>query len=207
MNFKGARTANRASSRPDGTARHHSLAEMFHQPALSFMQHDAGVVSCSLFRAEPIHRLGGFPRNVIAGEDAALFLRLSCLGRWLHVPGVPATFDRSKPRLPGEETSLSVKHCDSHRRWPRIHENLLNDAGWYRIPRRPAECILAQNWYRAGRELMRYGQTAEAGGCYRRSLHWNAWNVKTWYRYAGLLARRPVDRVAAAVHWNQLFSR
>lgn len=194
-----AATTDRYSIRPDGTARHHSLAEMFHQPALSFMQYDAGVVSCSLFRADPIHRLGGFPTHVVSGEDAALFLRLSCLGRWLHVPGAPTTFDRSKPRLLGEETSLSVKHRDSHRHWALVHEDFLNNVGWARVPRRPAESILSQNWYRAGRELMRYGHSAEAGDCYRRSLHWNAWNVKSWFRYAGLLARRPVEHIAAVL--------
>lgn len=192
-----AATTDRYCIRLDGSARYHSLAEMFHQPALSFMKYDAGVVSCSLFRTEPIHRLGGFPRNLVAGEDAALFLRLSCLGRWLHVPGAPATIDRSTPRLLGEATSLSVKYHDGHRRWAQVHEDFLNDVGWARVPRRPAECILAQNWYRAGRELMRHGQTADVGDCYRRSLHWNAWNVKTWFRYAGWLAKRPADHVAA----------
>lgn len=179
-----AATCDRHSIAAEGTVEHDDLSTLPHNPILWMLQYGAGIASCTLFCGERVRQLGGFPPALRAGEDAALFLRLSLRGDWLHVPGAPVTFNRQLPRALGEEASLSAKYRDSYRRWALVYEDFLSEqrsrCSGFKDKIRP---IMAKIWLLAGEELEFRGDLAGAQQCFGRSLRWNAWNRELWHRY------------------------
>jgi glycosyltransferase involved in cell wall biosynthesis len=161
------------------------LAPLAANPVRWIFEHGAGIASATLFRKRAIERRGAFDRALFSGEDAALFLPLSLDGDWLHVPGQPTIFERGLAASRGEEGNLSHKFRDNNRRWARVYEDFVLRGGGAPVASRP-DCwrLLAKVWYRAGRELAHHGGFHEARACYRASLNWNRWSVKTWHRLA-----------------------
>lgn len=182
----------------EGTERHQDLSAIAENATLWIFNNDAGIGSCTLLRAEPVERLGGYREQEPSGEDLDLFLRLSLLGPWLHVPGNAVTFRMSLAKSRGEMDNLSRQYADSYRRWAGIHEEFIFKHAVERlIPHEVVRVRLAWWWYRAGRQLMAAGRVEEARRCYRRSCRWGRWN-KAWLRLAASYLAGPGCRAKSA---------
>jgi len=167
-----------------GTQRRQDLSALAENATRWIFNNDGGIGPCTLFRVEPVARLGGYREDTPTGEDLELFLRLSLLGPWLHVPGDPVTLCMGLARSRGELDHLSRQYVDSNRRWAKIHEDFIVKQGGRRfVPQEVVQFRLAWWWYRAGRQLMAAGGVDEARSCYRRSCRWRRWN-KAWLRLA-----------------------
>jgi glycosyltransferase involved in cell wall biosynthesis len=163
-----------------GTLRQ-DLTSLAAAPIKWILRHGAGIASTTLFRTAAVVERGGFDEDLLAGEDAALFLRLSLDGPWLHVPGRPVFFNRDLKHGDGPEGNLSHKYRDNYRRWARVYEDFILSAGGHRaIAASEYRKLLAKVWYRAGRELTRGRSFREARDCYLASLGWNRFSYKTW---------------------------
>lgn len=167
---------------PRGVEKSRSLAGITGNHATWLFTHHAGIASASLFRAEPLRRLGGFPEAVQSGHDLDLFLRLGLLGPWCHAPGGPVIMRRGRAEQLGEERSNRNLVPHHQRCWAEIFESfLLEQGGSEVVPAGVAHRVLARQWRRAGRQQMRHGSVEEARRCFRRSLRWQRWN-RAWLR-------------------------
>lgn len=161
-----------------------SLAGLAGDATTWLLLHSAGIASASLFRAEPVRRLGGFPEDLPTGHDLALFLSLSLAGPWLHVAGAPVTMTQGQAARAGEQPNLSHGIEDRQRRWAEIADRFVTTCGDDRFGRaHPVRRALARRWRRAGARLAASGRLEEARDCYRRSGRWSAWN-RAWLRLA-----------------------
>ncbi|MDZ4849753.1 MAG: glycosyltransferase family A protein [Pirellulaceae bacterium] len=178
-------TCNRRSIDVDGTCHDDDLQGLCEYPVHWIVRYGAGFASCTLIHAKSLSRIGGFREDLETGEDTALFLRLSLQGKWLHQPELFVEYNRYRPHTLGEESPLSAKYADNHRRWSLVLEEFLETEEGCGFARDPiVRKGLARFWYRAGRELAKHGSQLEAQECFSQSLKWNAWNVKTWYKLA-----------------------
>jgi glycosyltransferase involved in cell wall biosynthesis len=142
---------------------------------------DGGIVPATLMTTGNILELGGFDERLPTGHDIDLFLSLSLLGPWLHVPGSPVVIRRPSRRIRGQTTHLSEKYSDNQRRWAQIYDNfIVRKGGKQVVPRRLYTRTLANRWNRAGQQLMQAGRTSEARRCLRRSLGWRPWRSNAW---------------------------
>jgi len=144
---------------------------------------DSGIVPVTLSVTERILELGGFNERLPTGHDADLFLSLSLLGEWLHVPGSPVIIRRFRQNNHGESPHLSEKYADNQRQWAQIHEDFIERKGGKRVvPRWLYVRILANRWNCAGRQLLYAGRAADARRCLMRSLGWRPWRPDVWLR-------------------------
>jgi len=167
----------------------HSSRQIERNAAAWLMKHNAGIASCSLFRADAIRRLGGFNPSIPSGQDAELFLRLSKEGRWLHVPGEPVHFYVGFSELKGEEANLSLKYADRKRRWARIRERFIfHQDGLKIVPKQVYGRALARSWHKTAGEYAAQGRLVLAAACYRKAVRYRPLKISSWWRYARLLA-------------------
>lgn len=159
------------------------LSPLATDPIAWMFEHGAGIASATLFDAARVRMRGGFDEALSTGEDAALFLRLSLDGPWLHLPGRASLIDRSVGSRPGAEGNLSGKFRDNCRRWAAVYQDFVLHGGGDRALS-PAACRywLSVIWSRAGRELALHGEFADARACYLASLGWHLVNLRTWQR-------------------------
>jgi glycosyltransferase involved in cell wall biosynthesis len=151
---------------------------------------DGGIASATLLCAESVRSLRGFPEDQPTGHDIALFLRLSRLGRWLHLPGLPVTFRGGPRAAAGEHGRLAHDYDDRNARWARIFEDfIVLHGGSEALPRDVYARVLAQRWYRAGRDLLRQGEVARGRDCLRRATLWR-FHLKAWWRLGASYLRR-----------------
>jgi len=144
---------------------------------------DGGIGSCTLFSASVIRMLRGYEEHLPTGQDTELFLRASLHGEWLHVSGKPVVYRQGIDESRGEEQHLSSKYLDRWRRWAEIYERFIVDLGGDQVlPRSFYGPHLGRWWYRAGREMLRCGQTDEARHCLRRAISWHPIYHKSWLR-------------------------
>lgn len=161
--------------------RQHDLAA---GAARRFLQHDAGIASATLFRADPIRRLGGFDESIPTGHDSHLFLRLSLLGPWLHSPGQPVVFSRNHAARLGEHDHLHRAIPAHAEIWATIYEDFVERGGGRQVlPPRFCDDQLARRWYRAGRNWGHQGYWNRARHCYQHSLRYR-FRPKTWLHMA-----------------------
>src|SRR5262249_35558495 len=147
-------------------------------------------------------RRRAFNPALITGEDAALFMRMSLDGPWLHVPGQPIDLDCGLARQRGGEGNLSLKHSDRQLRWVKVYEQFFSEEGgrgYLELPQ--CQRLMALRWYAAGKETYRNGSPHEALICFRKTLHFNPkrgryyrWFVRAWL--ASLTQKRLTVSVA-----------
>jgi glycosyltransferase involved in cell wall biosynthesis len=170
-----------------GTQRLYALQEMADDPIRWMFRHGAAISSCTVVRADLVRERGGFLEHLPTGEDAALYLPLCLRGKWLHLPGDPVSFCR-RFQTDGEETSLSRKFTDNHRRWARIFESfytgLTADERRHIIEDRKIRRLISDRWNYAGQELERQGRLLESTACYARAIRWRP---RKWARWQALL--------------------
>jgi len=169
------------------------------------LENGAGIVSTSLLRRCAVARRRGFNPALITGEDAALFMRMSLDGPWLHVPGEPVDLDCGLAQRSGGEGNLSLKHSDRQLRWVKVYEQFFSEDGARGYLERPyCRRLMALRWYAAGKETYRNGSPREALDCFRKTLSFNPkrgryylWLARAWL--ASLIQTKPVTSVAAKV--------
>jgi glycosyltransferase involved in cell wall biosynthesis len=157
-------------------------------PLAWLFQHDAGIGSCTLFRTSVIDACGGYDARLPTGQDADLFVRVSLLGDWLHVPGNPAIICQIiGPQRLGER-NLSKSLGNNAEQWAGIYEalyELLLAIPISAVRARTLRPLVAARWHRAAQKLRTAGAEPErVVACYRRSLYWNLVDLRTWRRFA-----------------------
>ena len=165
-------------------------------PPVWMLENGAGIVSTSLLRRSAVARLGGFNPALLTGEDAALFMRMSLDGLWLHVPGRPVDLGCGVAQERGGEGNLSMKHSDRQLRWVKVYDQFFSEDGGRVFLEHPhCRRLMALRWYAAGKETYRNGSASEALACFRKVLAFNPkrgryyrWLVRAWL--ASLLQRR-----------------
>jgi len=147
------------------------------------LRHGGGIGSASLLRAKALVSAGGYDETLATGHDSALFLRLSLLGPWLHVPGEFVRYRSGRYREDGEESHLRYRYRDFRARWAEIDEEFIErEGGSAVVPRAFYTRHLARRWRKAGEQLLEQGVIDQARDCFRRSL---AWRLK-WRTLKGL---------------------
>jgi len=181
-----------------GEVRPRSLRKLAENATAWIFERDAALASASLFRAEIVHRCGGWPEAIPTGHDLHLFLRVSLEGSWLHAEGAPVTMVRGSAERAGEQPNLSRYHAQKFPIWAGILESFATEGpGRQVLEPQQVRQVLAQRWRRAGSQSMRLGRVAEARVCYRRSCRWRTWN-RAWLRLAESYLRPTRRRAPAA---------
>ncbi|MCE9592119.1 MAG: glycosyltransferase family 2 protein [Planctomycetes bacterium] len=161
----------------------HNLRHLAGSATRRLLVDGAPWTSNTVLRAEHFKAVGGYDPAMRTGQDWQLMLRLSLLGRWLHVPGVPVSYRLNISATPPEAKNLSAAYDDSvYHRVQMIERFVLNEGGKSAMPEAVWRSALAKRWYKAGRQFTRNGQRARAHSCFRRALHWSPGHLKGWYR-------------------------
>lgn len=131
------------------------------------------------FRASAFGQAGGFDSAWPTGQDYDLMLRISLLGRWLHVPGSPVTSRNHLEVVTGSgEPPLSRKYADrAFRRAQMLHRFIFERGGKAAVPEPVWRSRLGLLWYRAGRKLAALGRPADARFCFRRTIEMRPWHL------------------------------
>jgi len=149
--------------------------------ALWMLKRGAGVASMSLFRRSAVTRLGGFDPGIATGEeDAALFLRVSLEGPWLHVPGEPVAFHRGLAQRRGGEGNLTDKYADRYLHWATTYEDFFTGDGRPLTTRMRCKRGMARRWHEAGSQLYRHRAYNESLACLRKSQIWWPWRFSCY---------------------------
>jgi glycosyltransferase involved in cell wall biosynthesis len=149
--------------------------------ALWMLRRGAGVASMSLFRHRAVARLGGFDPVIATGEeDAALFMRVSLEGPWLHVPGEPVAFRRGLAERRGGEGNLTDKHADRYFHWARTYEDFFTGDGAPLTTSSRCKKGMARRWHEAGSQLYRHRAYGESLACFRKSQNWWPWRFSCY---------------------------
>jgi glycosyltransferase involved in cell wall biosynthesis len=157
--------------------------------AWMFANH-TGIGSATLLRAAAVRRLGGFDPALPTGHDAALFLRLSLLGPWLHGAGAPVVYGRNAALSRGEYDHLRHHFVNHEHRWAAIREEFIEHGGGRAaLPEALCNEHMARRWYRAGRIWYRAGRMRAARQCFLRSLRY-ARSGRTMVKLVGTWVRR-----------------
>ena len=159
--------------------RHHHSSEIATNAAEFLLRHGGGVGSATLLRSSAFAKAGRYDESLPTGHDAALFLRLSTLGPWLHAPGAAVLYADD----PAATNHLRYRFADFRRHWARIDEEFLSEFGRpIGVSESFARRHLARRWRLAGEQLLADSKAAEARKCFERSL---GYRVK-WKAMRGL---------------------
>lgn len=179
-----------------GTTTRQKLTKIQDEPTRWLFKHGAGIASSSLFRAAPIRDLGGFDETLPTGHDTHLFLRLSLLGKWLHIPGDPVMFRRGVTQSRDEHDHLRFTYSDFHHRWAMIYEDFLQScSGRHTLSARFCRSSMVKRWRTAARQHEAHGRVVEARECQCRADHWQASGWSRGMRLARELYRALRTRV------------
>jgi glycosyltransferase involved in cell wall biosynthesis len=149
--------------------------------ALWMLERGAGVASMSLFRRSAVAGLGGFDAAIATGEeDAALFMRVSLEGPWLHVPGEPVAFHRGLAQKRGSEGNLTDKHADRHYHWAKTYEDFFTGDGGPLATSPRCKRGMARRWQAAGSRFFRHRAYADAAACFRKAQSWWPWQISCY---------------------------
>src|SRR5262245_31878800 len=149
--------------------------------ALWMLERGAGVASMSLFRRSALARLGGFDPAIATGEeDAALFMRVSLEGPWLHVLGEPVAFHRGLAQKRGSEGNLTDKHADRYFHWATTYEEFFTGDGGPLATSPRCKRGMARRWQEAGSQLYGHRAYADALACFRKSQNWWPWRFSCY---------------------------
>jgi len=170
--------------RPGKEPRVRSLESMDFNVAGTLFR-DAGIGSATCVRTEALLACGGFDESLGTGHDLALFLAMSALGRWRHLPGEPIEKRRGDPDS-GDEGSLSLRFADRHHRSAELHERLIQEHGArLGLDARTRARMIALRWYRAGAAKIEQNDREAARICLRKSIRWRPGDLRTRLRLLG----------------------
>lgn len=126
----------------------------------------------TVIRANAFQQVGGFDSRWPTGQDYDLLLRVSLLGRWLHVPGEPVVTRNHLEVITGSgEPPLSRKYADRAFRRVQMLDQFIHKAGGLAVvPDSVWRPRLVEFWYRAGRKLLALKRPEDAAKCFRRTL-------------------------------------
>lgn len=154
-------------------------------PTRWMFERGAAVASATLFRAEPICRRNGFNESIMTGQDTELFLRLSRMGRWLHVPGEPVLYRSGLAQSRGESDHLQNHHADYLHQWAQVREDFLRNEGRTLVAKDPCYAVeMARRWRQVANGCLKRRETHVARDHFRRALSWH-WSPLTFLRLAG----------------------
>jgi glycosyltransferase involved in cell wall biosynthesis len=143
-----------------------------------FMDGPPGL-SNTVVRARAFDQAGGFDSRWPTGQDYDLLLRISLLGRWLHVPGAPGTKRNYLEVLTGSgEPALSRKYDDrTFRRVQMLDRFIFECGGKAIVPEKFWRSHLTELWFRAGKRLSALNRPDDARFCYRRTVELRGWHL------------------------------
>ncbi|NTV94693.1 MAG: glycosyltransferase family 2 protein [Thiobacillus sp.] len=162
--------------------RYDDLAPITGNPWLWMLERDAGVGSCTLFRAAAVRAAGGYPEDIPTGHDAVLFGRIAALGPWLHLPGAPAEFLRSLRNAPaGHGGHLHHRYPDYLFRWAEVAQRVYREApaGVHFGAR--GRRFLARRWRDAASNARLRGDRRQASHCIRHAIRLRPWSIRYWW--------------------------
>ncbi|MFM1769437.1 MAG: hypothetical protein RJA22_1966 [Verrucomicrobiota bacterium] len=145
---------------------------------LIFMDGPPGT-SGTVFRRSAFTQAGAFDPRWPTGQDYDLMLRVSLLGRWLHLPGAPLTTRNHLEVVTGSgEPPLSRKYADRvFRRVQMLDRFIFECGGRQAVPERLWRRRLSVLWHRAARKLLDLGRTDDARTCLQRTLALRPWHL------------------------------
>jgi len=171
-----------------GRSRVHDFSGVGVQATEFFVRNGPIGVSNTAVRARPFHEAGGFPPDQVGVEDYPLELRLSLLGKWIHLPGQPVRFRLRAGEKRGEQKSLAFSNRRPRRSKARNLEQFLrHEGGDAAVAERVWRPALARCWFKAGQEALRCGEHAESRTAFARAIELLPWHPR--YRYWSLWGR------------------
>lgn len=175
----------------------HELAYLARQTTQRLLVKGAPWTSNTVLRASVFHAVGGYDPAMRTGQDWQLMLRMSLRGPWLHVRGAPVTYRLGMSTLVLDEAdNLSATYSDSRFRRVQMLERFVLEEGGKDAVERPVWVqVLAQRWYKAGRQFMKHQRPLEARKCFMRSLYWKPTFVKSWWGALSTFSQKPVEPI------------
>lgn len=175
-----------------GSTRLDPLAGFVRDPVGWLVRLGAGFGSCALLRASAVAQAGGWPERAPTGHDGMLFLRMSQVGPWGHVPGAPCTMRRHHAGTRGEADHIYRQLGVPTLRWALNYERLLREVAPAACWRPRVRAAMARRWTNAAKECRRAGLAWRSRACLRRALGWNLLYPQAWRQAlkTALVARR-----------------
>ncbi len=144
------------------------------------MEHGPSGTSNTIFRMDIFKRLEGFDVSIFTGQDLHFMLRASLLGPWLYVPGPGVTYRHEYATSKGEAGALSHAYPDRRVIRARTMERfILHEGGKDALPPQVWKAKLGQLWAKAGRQCCELGRRQEALDCFRASVSYTPWNLRS----------------------------
>ena len=108
-------------------------------------------------------QVGGYDPNEKCGEDYQLFLRISLLGKWCHVPGQPVMVRRNLEAQKQSAPQLSRQFADRRLRLARILDRFIQaDGGKAIVPEKVWKKRVGRLYFAAGRLAIKHKDFATA---------------------------------------------
>jgi len=171
-----------------GRSRVHDFSGVGVQATEFFVRNGPIGVSNTAVRTRLFHEVGGFPPDQVGVEDYPLELRLSLLGKWVHLPGQPVRFRLRAGEKRGEQKSLAFSNRRPRRSKARNLEQFLrHEGGDAAVAERVWRPALARCWFKAGQEALRCGEHDESRASFARAIELGPWHPR--YRYWSLWGR------------------
>lgn len=145
-------------------------------------------VSNKVVRTRPFHEVGGFPPDQVGVEDFPHELRLSLLGDWVHLAGVPVRYRLRVGEGRGEQKSLAFSNRRPRRSKARNLDRFLHEEGGSAaVAERVWRPALARCWFKAGQEALRFDELPESRAAFARAIELSPLHLR--YRYWSLWGR------------------
>jgi glycosyltransferase involved in cell wall biosynthesis len=171
-----------------GRSRVHDFSSVGRDALAHFVRHGPVGVSNTAVRTRAFLEVGGFDPDQAGVEDYPLELKLSLLGRWVHLPGEPVRFRLRAGEKRGEHKSLAFSNRRPRRSKARNLERfLMEDGGHAAVAERVWRPALARSWFKAGQEALRCGEHDESRAAFTRAIELSPWRLR--YRYWSLWGR------------------
>jgi glycosyltransferase involved in cell wall biosynthesis len=178
-----------------GRSRVHDFRDVAAQGTGFFVRHGPTGVSNTAVRTRLFHEAGGFDPEQAGVEDYPLELRLSLLGKWIHLPGEPVRFRLRAGEKRGEQKSVAFSNRRPRRsKAQNLERFLIEEGGRDAVAEDVWKPALARCWFKAAQEALRCGEhdvsraafarAIELSPCHPRYRYWNLWG-----RIRGLRSR------------------
>jgi len=171
-----------------GRSRVHDFSDVGVRATEFFVRNGPIGVSNTAIGARFFHEVGGFDPNEAGVEDYPLELKLSLLGKWVHLPGEPVRFRLRAGEKRGEQKSLAFSNRRPRRSKARnLDRFLCEEGGRAAVAEGVWRPALARCWFKAGQEALRCGEHDEVRAAFARATELRPWHPR--YRYWSLWAR------------------
>ena len=176
-------SADRRAGRKNGKILNLDSSFIAVDPIVFLYKNDAGIASCSLFRASAIESAGRWSSELETGEDFTLFLKIAKLGTWLYSEGDPVYFDRDTAKS-GDEGNLSRRSPSLTLDWAQMYEHsypeLCRDFPHIQMSLKEG---ISNRWHGAGKAFLKCDDLRQSAHCHRNALRWNQRNHRARFRW------------------------